>query len=184
MHRPNRRQTGELDQPVQGVCDYAQVAKDKQQRFIDEYLQCWNASEAARRAGYSAKTAAQIGYENLRKPEIQSEIKRRLESEAMSSFEVLHRLAAIARSDASAYIVIDKEGQPYFDFAAAKAAGVLHLIKKINYDKDGSIRSVEFHDAQGALVDLGRHHKLFTDKVEHEGNVVPIAIIKMDMDEL
>jgi phage terminase small subunit len=43
---------------------------EKQRAFIDEYLIDLNATQAAIRAGYSADTAAQIGYENLRKPEI------------------------------------------------------------------------------------------------------------------
>lgn len=46
----------------------------KQKRFIQEYLVDENATQAAIRAGYSRKTAAQIGYENLRKPYIKEEI--------------------------------------------------------------------------------------------------------------
>lgn len=42
----------------------------KQQRFVDEYLVDLNASAAARRAGYSARTADAIGRENLGKPTI------------------------------------------------------------------------------------------------------------------
>src|SRR5713226_8610806 len=42
----------------------------KQTRFIAEYLIDLNATQAAIRAGYSAKRADQQGYENLRKPEI------------------------------------------------------------------------------------------------------------------
>ena len=47
---------------------------DKQRRFIREYLVDRNATQAAIRAGYSRKTAGQIGSENLTKPEIQREI--------------------------------------------------------------------------------------------------------------
>jgi phage terminase small subunit len=43
-----------------------------QLRFIEEYLKCLNGTEAARRAGYSPRTAHQIAYENLRKPEIRT----------------------------------------------------------------------------------------------------------------
>lgn len=43
----------------------------KQQKFVDEYLVDLNATQAAIRAGYSANTAAEQGYENLRKPHIQ-----------------------------------------------------------------------------------------------------------------
>ncbi|MDP7651125.1 MAG: terminase small subunit [Rhodospirillales bacterium] len=37
----------------------------KQQRFIDEYLTDLNATQAAIRAGYSKKTAAQVGFEGV-----------------------------------------------------------------------------------------------------------------------
>ena len=50
----------------------------KQQRFCDEYLIDLNATQAAIRAGYSAKTAYSIGNENLNKPEIRSYIDQRM----------------------------------------------------------------------------------------------------------
>ena len=40
----------------------------KQKAFADEYLICGNVTEAAKKAGYSGKTAAVIGNENLKKP--------------------------------------------------------------------------------------------------------------------
>ena len=42
----------------------------KQTRFVAEYLVDLNATQAAIRAGYSQRTAASIGAENLRKPNI------------------------------------------------------------------------------------------------------------------
>lgn len=42
----------------------------KEGRFVEEYFVDFNATQAAIRAGYSEKTAAAIGYENLRKPHI------------------------------------------------------------------------------------------------------------------
>lgn len=48
----------------------------KQQRFVSEYLQTGNATEAAKRAGYSEKTAFRIGAENLKKPAISRAIER------------------------------------------------------------------------------------------------------------
>ena len=42
----------------------------KQRAFADFYIELGNATEAARRAGYSAKTAKSIGAENLTKPDI------------------------------------------------------------------------------------------------------------------
>lgn len=43
---------------------------ERQQRFIEEYLIDPNARKAAKLAGYSEKTAAEMGYENLNKPHI------------------------------------------------------------------------------------------------------------------
>lgn len=50
----------------------------KQEAFISEYLIDKNATQAAIRAGYSAKTARQMGDENLSKPYIAAEIESRL----------------------------------------------------------------------------------------------------------
>lgn len=55
---------------------------NKQNRFVDEYLVDCNATQAAIRAGYSPSTAGSIGFENLKKPEIRNEIKKRLETQS------------------------------------------------------------------------------------------------------
>jgi phage terminase small subunit len=49
--------------------------RDKQQRFVEEYLVDFNATQAAIRAGYSKRTAGKIGTENLQKPAIQGAIR-------------------------------------------------------------------------------------------------------------
>ena len=51
----------------------------KQSRFVEEYLVDLNATQAAARAGYSAKTAEQQGYQLLQKTSVQQAI-----AEAMS----------------------------------------------------------------------------------------------------
>lgn len=50
----------------------------KQKAFADFYIQTGNASEAARKAGYSEKTAPFIGAENLKKPQISAYISKRI----------------------------------------------------------------------------------------------------------
>src|ERR1700716_3093531 len=44
--------------------------RDKQSRFVAEYLIDSNATQAAIRAGYSEKTAEQIGYQLLKKTSV------------------------------------------------------------------------------------------------------------------
>ena len=47
---------------------------DKQRRFCEEYVIDWNATRAAKAAGYSEDSARQVGSENLSKPYIQAYI--------------------------------------------------------------------------------------------------------------
>ena len=51
----------------------------KQQAFADHYLETGNATESAKRAGYSEDTARQIGAENLTKPSILAYIQERID---------------------------------------------------------------------------------------------------------
>lgn len=52
---------------------------EKQKKFADYYIQSGNATQAAQLAGYSENTSSEMGYENLRKPQISSYIKERTE---------------------------------------------------------------------------------------------------------
>ena len=64
----------------------------KQQRFVDEYLIDLNATQAAIRAGYSEKTARDIGCENLAKPNIAKvieEAQEKLSNKAQVTVEMV-----------------------------------------------------------------------------------------------
>jgi phage terminase small subunit len=50
-----------------------------QRLFVAEYLIDHNAAAAARRAGYSERTARKIGQENLTKPDIRAAIEKATE---------------------------------------------------------------------------------------------------------
>ena len=53
---------------------------ERQKMFCKEYIVDLNATQACIRAGYSEKTAKQIGSENLSKPYLQDEIARLMKS--------------------------------------------------------------------------------------------------------
>lgn len=72
---------------------------NKQRVFIEEYLIDFNATQAALRAGYSKRSAQQIGQENLSKPVIADVIKARLTEKTMSADEVLIRITEQAKAD-------------------------------------------------------------------------------------
>jgi len=134
---------------------------DKRKVFIEEYLQCWNGAEAARRAGYAYPRRE--AYRLLTNADIRQEVSNRLYLKAMSADEVLWRLAEIARGEWAQYV--SDEGK--VDFAEMKADGKLHLVKSIRDTAHG--QSIEFCDMQGALVQIGKHHKLFVDRTELTG---------------
>ena len=52
----------------------------KQHKFCDEYIKTGNATQSAINAGYSKKTAKQIGQENLTKLDIKTYINWRMET--------------------------------------------------------------------------------------------------------
>ncbi len=89
-------------------CCEVQV-RDRQRVFIEEYLKDFNAKQAAIRAGYSERTAYSIGQENLNKPELADEIRRRLDELSMSEHEILRRLTEQARGDLSPFFKIVEE---------------------------------------------------------------------------
>lgn len=76
---------------------------ERQKKFADYYLECGNATEAAKRAGYSEKTARQIGTENLSKPSISAYINQRLaqiEEESIADIkEVLKFYTKVMRGE-------------------------------------------------------------------------------------
>ena len=71
----------------------------KQQRFCEEYLVDLNATAAARRAGYSSRTAEQQGYQLLQIPSVQAAIEAlkaaRSEATGVTAEYVVERLRAV-----------------------------------------------------------------------------------------
>lgn len=151
----------------------------RQRAFISHYLGSWNATKAAIAAGYSAKSAYSIGSENLKKPEIQAEIRAQIGERAMPAGEVLERIAAQARGTMEHFMTVentvrvytskttgDSIEEPYqrifIDLEKARAAEQLHLIKKVKQTGDST--EIELYDAQAALALLGKHHGLFVEQ--------------------
>lgn len=64
---------------------------EKQQRFVEEYVVDYNATQAAIRAGYSANRAGEIGYQQLQKTPIQEALReRRKKVDDMSLIDAAH----------------------------------------------------------------------------------------------
>ena len=140
----------------------------KHQAFVNEYLSCFNSTEAYERV-YAPKNrvvSASAGQRLLRNVEIEAAVRERLQEAAMSADEVIMRLAEQARNEHGRYVRPDGS----VDIAGLLRDGKGHLIKGFKESKRGQV-IVEFYDAQSALVHLGKHHKLFTDNVAHSGSI-------------
>lgn len=89
---------------------------EKQRRFVDYYVETGNVSEAARRAGYSEKTAGWIGQENLQKPTIKAAIDARLRElegkRIANAAEVLEFLTSALRGEVTdENVVVEGTGE-------------------------------------------------------------------------
>ena len=122
---------------------------EKQKRFCEEYIIDHNATQAAIRAGYSGKTAKQIGSENLTKPDIAEKIRELEESipkknTIATAEEVLEHFSKVMRGE-------------LFD----------QVVKR---DEDGNLQKVDvvakLSDRNKAAEALAKHYALLVDKVE------------------
>lgn len=139
---------------------------DKQRLWVEAYLENgFNATQAAKTAGYkgSYDTLRAIGYENRAKPHLREAVEERLEEAAMSANEVLARLSMQARANIAEFVDPISKHNFLLDVEALEERG--HLVKEVRYTKDGPV--VKLHNAQRALELLGKHHRLFAERVEH-----------------
>ena len=138
---------------------------EKQKRFCDFYIETGNAKEAAIRAGYSEKTAKQIGQENLIKPDLRAYIDERLaelkNERTADAQEVLEYLTAVMRGE----------------YKEATLIGVgegAQAVVDIDVGAKDRLKADEL---------LGKRHALFTDKVDLQTGDIVIKVGEWDADE-
>lgn len=145
------------------------LLNDQQKRFVDEYLIDLDPTAAAIRAGYSNRSARQIGNENRTKPTIAAAIADKMRERAIrvaaSQDRVITELSAIAYADPR--LAFDEQGalREVKDWSDSLAAGIKSIkIKQLN-DDDGSIvgstAEINFWDKLKALEMLAKHVGLF-----------------------
>lgn len=147
---------------------------EKQAAFVREYLIDLNAAQAAIRAGYSAKTAKQMGFENLQKPQVAEAVQKAMDERSkrteITADNVINELAKIAFSDMRRIAVWGPRGVTFKasdDLAPEDAAAVAEIGETVT--QHGGSQRVKLHDKLQALQLLGKHLKLFPDRHEHTG---------------
>jgi len=156
----------------------------KHQQFVNEYLMCWNQTTAYQRVyDVDENIARPSASRLLTNVNIQQEIQRRIDEHAMKADEVLARLAEHARGDMDDYLNDDGG----IDLQKARKARRTRLLKKVSTRRvvrtkddeeiEDTTTSIELYDAQAALVQLGKHHKLFVEQSERRN-------FDVDLDDL
>lgn len=153
---------------------------DKQKIFCEKYIQCWNATEAARQAGYSGSddTIRAIASENLTKPNIREYIDKRIQEVSMSTNEILHRLTEWGRGTVAPFLTDDNYSEA-LSVNSDEAKKAIGLIKKIKQDEtvlksknsnDEIVTKrrfeIELHDAKDAVDKLARIRGLYKDNLD------------------
>ena len=146
----------------------------RQRMFVDHYLgeSSGSAVLAARRAGYLSPE--KIGPRLLKHPEIRAAIDAGAASAAMTSNEILARLAQVATFDLLDFIDVDKAGRVKVDLKLIKKLGLGHLIKRVRTNKDGT-QDIELERKTPALLKLGEHFKVWKGGSEPQVTLVDVA---------
>jgi phage terminase small subunit len=166
----------------------------KQKKFCEEYIFDFNASRSARAAGYSEATAGEIGYENLKKPEIQAYIEL-LQADlsktaGISRLKVLTELQKIAFSSIAHLHdtwITRKEFDQLSDDQKSSIQEISTQVRKVfeyNPDKDAK-EPVEIEFVKVKLYDKLRSLEAINKmlgfdapkKIEHSGEAIKGFVI-------
>lgn len=128
-----------------------------ERRFVEAYCgeARFNASAAARMAGYSERTAGQKGYQLKNSSKIRARIDEYLDANTLTAPEILHELTDVAMRGLDEYVEVRRYGD---DEVSAK---------------------MDAHAKMKALELLGKARNLFTDKLQVEGEFPALRILRM-----
>lgn len=158
---------------------------DKQVLFAQEYIVDLNAGAAAIRAGYSEKTAYEMGYENLRKPQIAELIQQMMDERSkrteITADMVLKEYAKIGFSNITDYLKVEQKEMTTESGSVVTYKTVdifetdmidrfkLDAVAEIRQTKDGI--ALKLHDKKGALDSIARHLGMFNDSLKVDATV-------------
>lgn len=157
----------------------------KQERFCQEYLIDLNATAAAKRAGYSAKTAMEQGYQLLRNTSVQKHVaelkKQRREANEATAQKVVEELAKIAFSDIRNLFNVNNSLSKVNDLGKDITAAIASI--KVYEEKNqgvliGETKEIKLYDKLKALELLGRHFGIFEkDNTQSKENAINIIYL-------
>ena len=156
-----------------GLMDKKKTLSPKQQRFVEEYLCDLNATKAAERAGYSRRTANEQGARLLAKVSVRNEIDNAIAERSKrtqhSADAVIDELSKLAYANILDYITVSESGDVVVDLSriTREQASAIQEITVDESRRDRPRRTrLKLADKRSALELLGKHEKMWTDRVE------------------
>lgn len=160
----------------------------KQAAFVAEYLKDLNATAAARRAGYSERTADQQASRLLANVKVAAAIAaaqhERAERTKIDADWILTRLAALADADLGDLYAEDGKLLPVADWPEVWRKGLIVGVEteeiKLGGESIGQVRKLKIADRIKTLELIGRHVTVgaWRERVEHSGpggGPIPVA---------
>ena len=134
------------------------MPSDRQTAFIRHYAACLNGSEAARRAGYSPKSAAQTASDLLARKDVRRKIQKILDDRIrMGEGEIIARLERQTEASMGLFL---KPGSLELDVDSIHHHG--DLITRIWFTAEGP--RLQLVDSTKALELLGKTRALFVER--------------------
>lgn len=167
------------------------ILTDKQELFCLEYIKDLNATQAAIRSGYSEDSASSIGFENLRKPEIQNKlsglIQARNERLEIDADYVLNRLVEIDQMDIIDILHADGSVKPINEWPQVWRTTLsgMDIAEMVNGDQETILKKIKWPDKIRNLELLGKHVDVsaFVDRKAIEMTVNPLDSILDEIEE-
>jgi phage terminase small subunit len=154
--------------------------RPKQERFCQEYVLDMNGTRAAIRAGYSESTANEQASRLLAKDNVSARVLELKEKQAkrleISADTILRELLALATADVTDALDDAGNVKPIKELPKELRRALSSIDVSEVYVGEGEEKHVaglrsryRFHDKNKALELLGKHLKLFADRIEHSG---------------
>jgi phage terminase small subunit len=170
----------------------------RQQLFVVEYLKDYNATGAAKRAGYSNKCATAVATQLLKHPAIKEEVDRiqaeQLKDIGMTAREVLLEIVKMARFNIQDYTTLDQDGMLVPDFSQAtreQLAAIASVETEVYTEGRGeearTVKRMKFKpwSKEAALKHLLVHYGLAIEKhdlTNSDGTLRPAPMVVQFMD--
>lgn len=151
---------------------------ERQRAFVDEYIVDLNATQAAIRAGYSPRTAAEQACRLLTNVKVQAAVQAakaaRSERTEITADNVLRELAAIAFAHMGQYAAWHDDSVSLRDSSDVDPRAVAEVHQRAT--RSGVSVSIKLHDKIAALTKLGDHLGIWKKEPVPSGDGLDIVI--------